>query len=459
MNETAASFKAKSTVKAGDLEHRRKINFNISKYNASVPLGKQQFPDVLMVRERAKNIKWRAIETLDQHLLEFELQITRRGAKVIWAENSEQALQEIERICKEKNCKTLVKSKSMVTEEIHLNEFLEKNGIESVETDLGEYIQQLDGEPPYHIVTPAMHKSKEDVAKLFAEKLGTRPNLTPEQLTLVAREKLRKKYVEAEVGVTGANFIIADIGGIALTENEGNGRLSCAFPKTHIAIVGIEKVIPSLTDLALFWPLLATFGTGQKVTVYNSIITGPRQPGETDGPDEMYVILLDNGRTNLLKNPKTREALYCIRCGACLNACPVYKNIGGHTFETTYSGPIGMVVTPHMREMEEYKHLSNASSLCGNCTEVCPVRINIHELLLENRHEAVEFGLSPMSERIAWKVWKKASLNRKMMNMGNGGLKNWMINKVFTAWTTHRHDLNFSKKTFNEMWAERFPKP
>ncbi len=459
MNETAASFKAKSTVKAGDLEHRRKINFNISKYNASVPLGKQQFPDVMMVRERAKNIKWRAIETLDQHLLEFELQITRRGAKVIWAEDSNEALKEIERICKEKNCKTLVKSKSMVTEEIHLNEFLEKNGIESVETDLGEYIQQLDGEPPYHIVTPAMHKSKEDVAKLFAEKLGTRPNLTPEQLTLVAREKLRKKYVEAEVGVTGANFIIADIGGIALTENEGNGRLSCAFPKTHIAIVGIEKVIPSLTDLALFWPLLATFGTGQKVTVYNSVITGPRQPGETDGPEEMYVILLDNGRTNLLKNPKTREALYCIRCGACLNACPVYKNIGGHTFETTYSGPIGMVITPHMREMEEYKHLSNASSLCGNCTEVCPVRINIHELLLENRHEAVEFGLSPMSERIAWKVWKKASLNRKMMNMGSGRLKNWMINKVFTAWTSQRHNLNFSQKTFNEMWAERFPKP
>src|SRR6201992_1549821 len=192
----------------------------------------------------------------------------------------------------------------MVTEEIKLNHFLEENGIESVETDLGEYIQQLDGEAPYHIVTPAMPKSKEDVAKLFHEKLNTRPNLTPEQLTLVARDRLRKKYIQAEIGITGANFIISDIGGIAGTEDEGNARLSAAFPKTHIVIAGLEKVIPSMTDLGLFWPLLATFGTGQRITVYNTIVTGPRQPGETDGPEEMIIILLDNGRTNILANAK-----------------------------------------------------------------------------------------------------------------------------------------------------------
>ena len=343
----------------------------------------------------------------------------------------------------------------MVTEEIHLNEYLETIGVESVETDLGEYIQQLDGEPPYHIVTPAMHKSKEDVAKLFAEKLGVQPGLTPEQLTLVARQKLREKYVQAEIGITGANFIVADIGGIAVTENEGNARLSCAWPKTHIAITGIEKVIPSMNDLALFWPLLATFGTGQQVTVYNSIISGPRQQGESDGPDEMYVILLDNGRTNLLANPREREALYCIRCGACLNACPVYKNIGGHSYETTYSGPIGSVITPHLKDMGDYKHLSYASSLCGNCTEVCAVKINLHELLLENRHEAVEQGISTFAERAAWKVWKRASLNRGMMNMGSGNLKNWVVNKVFKGWTTHRSNLDFSQKTFNEMWKEQ----
>jgi len=456
MTETAANFIARSTVKAEDMDHRRKINFNIGKYNAVVPQGKQQFGELNLARERAKNIKWRALETLDKQLEEFEASFVRRGGKVIWAENTEGALAEILEICQQRNCKTIVKSKSMVTEELKLNEFLEKNGIESVETDLGEYIQQLDGEPPYHIVTPAMHKSKEDVAKLFYEKLHTKPNLTPEQLTLVAREKLREKYVRAEVGITGANFIISDIGGIAVTENEGNARLSCAFPKTHIVIVGLEKVIPSLTDLGLFWPLLATYGTGQRVTVYNTIVMGPRQAGETDGPEEMIVILLDNGRTNILANEKTRESLYCIRCGACLNACPIYKNIGGHSYGTTYSGPIGSVITPHLKEMGDWKHLSYASSLCGNCTEVCAVKINLHELLLENRYEAVEKGYATWSEKLAWKAWKSASLHRGMMNMGNQKMKNWVVNKAFKAWTAHRAELDFSPKTFNERWkAER----
>jgi L-lactate dehydrogenase complex protein LldF len=455
MNNTAASFIAKSTIKAADLEHRRKINFNIGKYNAAVIEGKKQFPDLMQTREVAKNKKWNAIENLDVYLEEFEQKITARGAKVLWAENAEQARDYIGKICSDRNCKTLVKSKSMVTEEIHLNPYLEERGIESVETDLGEYIQQLDGEPPYHIVTPAMHKSKEDVARLFANKLGTPAGLTPEELTLVARKKLREKYVEAEVGVTGGNFILPDIGGIAITENEGNARLSCAWPKTHIVVVGIEKVIPSVNDLPMFWPLLATYGTGQKVTVYNSIISGPRQQNETDGPEEMFVILLDNGRTNMLASPKAREALYCIRCGSCLNACPVYKNIGGHSYETTYSGPIGKVITPYLKGLDEYKHLSYASSLCGNCTEVCPVKINLHELLLDNRHEAVKEGDSSLAERIAWKAWKTASLNRALLNTGNGKLKNWIVNKVFKGWTAHRSELDFSTKTFNEMWKER----
>ena len=456
MSETSSIFNTKSTEKAADMDHRHKINFNIARYNAVVPQGKSQFTELSLARERAKNTKWRAIETLDQQLEQFEKNFTSRGGKVIWAEDGEGALKEILAICKAKNCKTLVKSKSMVTEEIHLNKFLEENNIESIETDLGEYIQQLDGEAPYHIVTPAMHKSKEDVARLFAEKLGTDPNLSPEELTLVARDKLRQKYLEAEVGLTGANFIISETGSIAVTENEGNARLSCAWPKTHIVVVGIEKMLPSLFDLALFWPLLATFGTGQKITVYNTILSGPRLPGETDGPEEMYVILLDNGRTNILADPKQRESLYCIRCGACLNACPVYKNIGGHSYGATYSGPIGAVITPHLQKLDEYKHLSYASSLCGNCTEVCAVKINLHELLLENRHEAVEKGFISFGEKVAWKIWKRASLKRGMMNMSNGKMKNWMVNKVFKGWTKHRGDLNFSQKTFNELWKERF---
>ncbi|HLO80402.1 MAG TPA: LutB/LldF family L-lactate oxidation iron-sulfur protein [Chitinophagaceae bacterium] len=448
------TFQEKSEIKAADLDHRQKINFNISKYNAVVPQGKSQFSDLNLAREKAKNLKWKVMEKLDRYLEQFEDNFTRNGGKVIWAENTEQAQEAILKICQAKKCKSLVKSKSMVTEEIHLNDFLAEHGIDSVETDLGEYIQQLDDEPPYHIVTPAMHKSKEDVARLFAEKLNTDPSLSPEELTLVARDKLRSKYTSAEVGVTGANFLIADTGSIAVTENEGNGRLSCSWPKTHIAVVGIEKLIPSMNDLHVFWPLLATYGTGQKITVYNSIISGPRRASETDGPEEMYVVLLDNGRTNLLKD-KTRESLYCIRCGACLNACPVYKNIGGHTYGTTYSGPIGSVITPHLRDLGEWKHLSYASSLCGNCTEVCAVKINLHELLLENRYEAVAFGSSTLSERLAWKAWRQASLNRGMMNLANGNIKNWVVSKMFKGWNTYRADLNFSDKTFNQLWKEK----
>ena len=454
----ADSFLANSAQKSLDLEHRRKINFNIGKYNAVVPKGKEQFADLERVRALAKNRKWEAIENLDLYLTQFETQITKRGAKVLWAEDSEQALNFIGEICAQKACKSIVKSKSMVTEEIHLNQYLESIGVESVETDLGEYIQQMDGEAPYHIVTPAMHKSKEDVAKLFAEKLGTDIHLTPEQLTQVARKNLRAKYTNAEIGITGANFILSDIGGIALTENEGNARLSVAMPKTHIVIVGIEKVIPSITDLGLFWPLLATYGTGQQVTVYNSIITGPKQADEVDGPEEMIVILLDNGRTELLADHKSREALYCIRCGACLNACPVYKNIGGHAYETTYSGPIGSVITPHLRGMHDYKHLSYASSLCGSCTAVCPVKINLHELLLENRRTAVVAGESDFAEKFAWKIWKQSSMSRRLMNQGNAAIKNWMVNKMFKGWSTQRAPLLFPKKSFNQLWKAEHKK-
>jgi L-lactate dehydrogenase complex protein LldF len=358
-------------------------------------------------------------------------------------------------ICKEKNATTVVKSKSMVTEEIHLNDFLEQHEIESVETDLGEYIQQLDGEPPYHIVTPAMHKSKEDIARLFHEKLGVPAGLSPTELTLIARENLRKKYTDAEIGITGGNFLIADTGAVCLTENEGNGRMSTAFPNTHIAIVGIEKILPSLQDLALFWPLLSTYGTGQLLTVYNTIFTGSRQSGETDGPREMYVILLDNGRTNLLRK-EVRESMYCIRCGSCLNACPVYKNIGGHAYGTTYSGPIGSVISPHLNGMDESGHLSFASSLCGNCTEVCPVKINIHEMLLENRHIYVAEKYSGMSEKVAWKLFKTGVLHRRLMNSASGKIKNIIFEKAFkSAWGDRRDKLVFAPKSFNEMWKER----
>ena len=458
MTDQQTVFIAKSEIKAHDLEHKRKLAFNIQKYNDSAAKGKQQFANLPLARERAKNIKWKTIESLDKYLEQFEKNFAANGGKLIWAETADEALQAVLQICREKNTRQVVKAKSMVTEEIHLNSFLAENGIDSVETDLGEYIQQLDGEAPYHIVTPAMHKSKEDVAKVFHDKLGTEPNLTPPEITKIARRNLRKKYITAEVGITGANFLLADIGGVCVSENEGNARLSTTFPPTQIAIVGIEKLLPSINDLNVFWPLLATYGTGQNVTVYNTIFTGPRKENETDGPEEMYVILLDNGRTNLLRK-EVRESMYCIRCGSCLNACPVYKNIGGHAYGATYSGPIGAVITPHLNGMKEYKHLSYASSLCGNCTEVCPLKINIHEMLLENRTIAVEDNLNGFKENITWRLWRDAMMSRSILNSAGHSIKNKVVNKLFKdTWGLHRGAIQFADRSFNKMWKDRYKK-
>ncbi|PCH66352.1 MAG: iron-sulfur cluster-binding protein [Bacteroidetes bacterium] len=449
-------FLKDSELKAFDKDHRKKINFNINKYLNTVVKGKDQYANLELAKQRAAYLKWKTLENLDKYLIEFESNFTARGGKVIWANNAEEANKEILKVLQSVNAKSAVKSKSMTTEELDLNEFLEKNQIEPIETDLGEYIVQLAGEKPYHIVTPAMHKSKEDVAELFHEKLGTPIDAPPEELTLVARRKLRGKYTSAEVGITGANFLIADTGAIAITENEGNARLTITFPKIHIAIVGIEKMIPSMNDLSLFWPLLATHGTGQNVTVYNSIINGARSEDEPDGPEEMYVVLLDNGRSKILSDPTLRSSLACIRCGACLNVCPVYKNIGGHTYDTTYSGPIGSVISPHYRGLEDFKHLSHASSLCGNCSEVCPVKIPIHNLLLYNRKKAVDEDLVKNSEKWMWYFWKKSMLNRKWMNRGSSGMKNFFLKQALKkSWGKRRVNPQIAKKSFNQMWQER----
>lgn len=456
MSKLASDFIHTSDTKAFDLDHRRIINYNIGKYNTAVARGLSRFANLENSKRKAHTIKWKVMENLDKLLPEFEANFQKKGGKVIWANDADEARNEILQIIKKANAKTVIKSKSMATEEIHLNEFLEKNHIEALESDLGEYIVQLLGQKPYHIVTPAMHLSKEDIAKLFNEKFGTPIDSTPEQLTLKARELLREKYTSYDIGITGGNFLIADTGSIAVTENEGNARLTTTFPKIHIAIVGIEKLVPSISDLDLFWPTLSAHGTGQNLTVYNTILSGPKQSNESDGPEEMYVILLDNGRTNLLAQKDQRQALYCIRCGACLNACPVYKNIGGHTYETTYSGPIGSIITPHMAGMKEFKHLSYASSLCGKCTEVCPVKIDIHKMLLLNRRDAVNEGLSPKLESLGWKGWKIGMSKRKKMDMVGGKFKNFLLRTFFKKnWGKHRELPVVAEKSFSKQWQEK----
>ena len=456
MSEVLKEFTKKATKKAFDKDHRKIIKFNISRYHNAVIEGKKQYVNLELARKRAEALKQKSINELDDYLIEFEGKFTERGGKVIWAPEAKDAIKEILSILKKHRAKTVVKSKSMTTEEIEFNEALKKKKIESLETDLGEYIVQIADEKPYHIVTPAMHKSKENIAELFNEKFGTDINSSPEELTAFVRDLLREKFTEADVGVTGANFIISDIGAIGLTENEGNGLMSVSFPKVHIVIVGIEKVIPSLEDLDLFLPLLATNGTGQKITVYNSIISGPKQENEVDGPEEMYVILLDNKRTELLKHKIQRVALNCIRCGACLNACPVYKNIGGHTFGTTYSGPIGSVISPFMNGIKDYKHLSFASSLCGKCSDVCPVRIPLHELLLYNRNYFVRKKHTTGIERLSMYGYKKVMKKRSLLDMSSGITKNFFM-KIFVkkTWGPRRELPIVEQKSFNKLWKEK----
>lgn len=441
---------------AFDREHRKRISFNMSRYDEAVKQGKKQFRNIELAKKKAAVIKHKVINELDRYLVEFEKNFEEKGGKVIWALNAHDAVKEILAIAQKYHAKVIVKSKSMVTEEIQLNTHLENKKIETVETDLGEYIVQQAGQAPYHIVTPAMHLSKEDVAELFNEKHGLDKSSTPEEITLFVRNHLRKKFLVADIGITGANFLIAETGSIALTENEGNGMLSSSLPDVHIVVTGIEKIIPSLSDLDLFWPLLSTHGTGQRLSAYNSVISGPRQSGESDGPSAMYVILLDNGRTNLLAQTRQRNALSCIRCGACLNACPVYKNIGGHAYGTTYSGPIGAVIAPFMLDFEKYKHLSFASSLCGNCTEVCPVNINLHELLLHNRNEAVKRKNTDLSERISMMIMKRFMLKRKRIDGTGAGVKNFILRKFFSkAWGSRRELPVVQPGNFKKLWDER----
>jgi len=451
----ASKFTHDAEEIAFDENHRDTIKFNISRYDTAVSKGMARYNNVEAAKNQAADIKRDVLQNWGKYLLQFEEKISARGVKVLWAKDAAEATTFIEQILRDNDAKLLVKSKSMTTEEIEFNETVERMGCESVETDLGEFIVQVAGEKPYHIVTPAMHKSKGDIAKLFNEKFGTPIDSTPEEMTEYVRQVLRKKYTQAQIGVTGANFLIADIGGISVTENEGNGLMSTAFPKVHIVIAGIEKIIPTMNQLGLFYPLLAAHGTGQQITAYNTIFTGPRQANEVDGPEEMIVIMLDNGRTTVYEDDEAYESLACIRCGACLNGCPVYKTIGGYTYDTTYSGPIGSVLTPFLRGFKDFSHLSFASTLCGKCVEVCPVKIPLTDILLANRRKTVEQNLRPTSEKLIMKGFKLMSSKRIGFDFFPSILKNagtYPFN--FVGWGPKRSMPKFAKQSFSQQYKK-----
>ncbi len=366
-----------------------------------------QLPNSDLVREQARAIKDATLAELDVHLTTLTESVERRGGNVHFAADGDEACRAILQIIQSRGLTKVVKSKSMTTEEIHLNHALEAAGIHPIETDLGEYIIQLAGHRPSHIVGPALHLNAQQVAEILSEDAGETLPVEREVLAGFARERLRARFAQAEVGITGANFAVAETGTIVLVSNEGNARLTTALPKIHIAVMGMEKVIPKLADLPFFLKVLARAATGQKLSVYTSLVTGKRQPGELDGPDEFHLIILDNGRSRILGGP-LRESLFCIRCGACLNACPIYRSVGGHAYGGVYAGPIGAVLTPLYDGLSSNHHLPHASSLCGNCQAACPVKIAIPEMLVQLREQLhAQPDQQSRGERWSYALWAK----------------------------------------------------
>ena len=423
------------------------------------------FPEGDRLRDRAREIKEATLQSLDTHLERLIDRIEARGGQVHYATTAEDARRIVLDIAKRTGARVAVKSKSMATEEIHLNEALEAAGVVPIETDLGEYIIQLAHERPSHIIAPAIHKTRGQVAELFSKELG-RPGLPddPEVLTRVAREELREKFLLADLGITGANFAVADTGTVVLVTNEGNGRMATSLPRVHVAVMGVEKVIPSMTDLMVYLAILAKSATGQRLSVYTTFVQGPRRPGELEGPDEFHLVLLDNGRIRQIGGP-LREALSCLRCGACLNVCPVYRQIGGHAYGYTYPGPIGILLTAMLNGTGSVKELAHASSLCGACLEACPVRIDIPKMLVELRRQVDEQRIAPWSERVAFrtlaKILRRPALYRLASRAGRvlqtpfahgGAIRG--VPRLFGEWTRTRDLPPVASRTFQERWAE-----
>jgi L-lactate dehydrogenase complex protein LldF len=379
-----ANFFESSEAGAADRELQRKLENASTRHLDHFAHTRAEFSAYEDERSASRRIKEHAIAHLDELIVQLTDKLASRGCIVFAASTVEEARDYIVDVARKAGARSVVKGKSMTTEEIGLNPALEAAGMEVLETDLGEYIVQLRHEPPSHIITPAIHLSKEDIGELFHDKFGIPYTPEPERLTAEARDRLRDGFLRAEVGITGVNFAIAETGTLVVVENEGNGRMSSTMPEVFIAIMGIEKVIPRMADVSHFLEVLARTATGQKLTTYTNFISGPRADGEVDGPREMHVVILDNGRTAMLADPVMREALYCIRCGACLNVCPVYRHIGGHAYQSPYPGPIGSIVSPNLVGSAA-AHLPFASTLCGACKDICPVRIDIPRILLHLR--------------------------------------------------------------------------
>ena len=464
IRQTLADARLQAAIYAATgrlMDHRRQV------------VAPEVLPDYQELREQARRIKEHTLENLDAYLERFEARVRARGGEVIWAKDGAEVADFLLDLARRAQARLLVKSKSMTTEEIGLRERLEAHHFEVVETDLGEYIIQLAHERPYHIVAPALHKTREEVGEIFSQRLGVERETAPERQTKIARAVLRQKFLAADIGITGANFLVADSGAVVLVENEGNARLTTSAPRIHVAVAGIEKLIPRAQDLAVFLKLLGRSATGQPLTVYTSILSGPRREGERDGPEQFYVVLLDNGRSRVLADRDKRQTLYCIRCGACLNHCPVYRRIGGHNYPWVYSGPIGQIASPQFQGLTQDPWLPFASSLCGACADVCPVKIEIPRLLLELRAEVVKTQAREKPqrrERWAFKLWAWVMSRPRVYEAlslaagllaAEGDNQGWLRRLPgllnvgpLRAWTEYR-DLPAPGRSFRALWRQR----
>jgi L-lactate dehydrogenase complex protein LldF len=460
MRSSEFSENARRALADGDL--RQKIWKSTHTGLAMRKITVDELPEWEELRERAHAIRKNCIENLNGYLDNFERHARGNGMTIHHAATGDDANKIIYDIVRRSEAGSVIKSKSMITEETHLNGMLEDNGIRVTETDLGEFIIQLAHEPPSHIITPAIHKSKEDVARLFQEHLNIPYTDDPGQLTAAAREYMRREFLSARVGITGVNFACADTGTLVIVENEGNVRMCSVMPDIHIAVMSVDKVIPSFADVPLFLRLLTRSASGQRITSYISMVNGPRSAQNPDGPRQLHIVVLDGGRRQLAAHPELKEALYCIRCGACMNVCPVYQSVGGHAYGSVYPGPIGSVVTPILFDMNEAKELPYASSLCGACTDICPVKIDLHRHLLMERHAIVRKGYKSFSEKAAMAVWKWIASDPSRIEAA--GRFGWLLQKLFGSklvlpgWTPFRSIPEIRRHSFRTLMRRRLKK-
>nr|MBO2478197.1 iron-sulfur cluster-binding protein [Bacillota bacterium] len=451
-------------TRLGEAVRRTTDRFRFARRRAVAALD-----DFEALREHARRIRAHTIDHLDYYLAQLAQRVQAAGGHVFFARTAEDAVNYVLEVARRHQVRTVIKSKSMISEEIELNHHLEANGIRAVETDLGEYIVQLGREKPSHLIAPALHKSRDEIAQLFSSVAGRPLSTDTPTLNAFARAQLRHEFLQADMGITGCNFAVAETGAICLVTNEGNGRMVTSLPRVQVTLMGMERIVPTMDDLDVMLELLPRSATGQKLSVYTTIITGPRRPGETDGPEELHLVIVDNGRSNML-GTEFQEALHCIRCSACQNVCPVYRHIGGHAYGWVYGGPIGAVITPLLKDLRDWGELANASSLCGACTEVCPVKIPLHDLLIGLRKETNAHRPAPWGERVLFRLWAavasgpgrwQAALRLARLVQRpflQDGRWRWAPPPL-SHWLTDRELPAVARQSFREWWQARSDRP